>query len=329
MSPSQLRIIMIGLVVLLVLWGGSELLSRGSDRITGSLALPLVPDSLVDSITLVKGRDSIVLARDKGNTWSANGHRAAVSAVSDLLRAFRDTTRPELVAQDPSSFARLSVDSATGRWVTLRGRGKERLALVVGGRGPDYQSLYVRRPGDRHVYLWRGQLAPLVDRSPDDWRDKRIAALEPDSIAALEVERGTDRYALRRTGKTWALSVGKVDSAAVGRYLERLRAIMAQGFVTPHEADSVRAAHAKTRRLLVRGARGDVLLSLAFDSTTTGYLVRHLAGVGGEGATIYRMNSWDVDGVTPASRSLGPTPTPVPATKPPSKSNKPSKPTKP
>jgi uncharacterized protein DUF4340 len=320
MSPSQLRIIMIGLVALLVLWGGSELLSRGSDRMTGSLALAVVPDSLVDSITLIKGRDSILLTRDKGTTWSVNGHRAAVSAVSDLLHALKDTTRPELVAQDPSSFARLSVDSATGRWVTLRGRGKERLALVVGGRGPDYQSLYVRRPGDRHVYLWRGQLAALVDRGADDWRDKRIAALEPDSIGGLEVERGTDRYALRRTGKTWALSVGKVDSAAVARYLERLRAIMAQGFVAPHEADSVRAARAKTRRLLVRGARGDVLLSLAFDSTTTGYLVRHLAGVGGEGATIYRMNSWDVDGVTPASRSLSPTPTPTPA---------PSKPTKP
>jgi hypothetical protein len=32
--------------------------------------------------------------------------------------------------------------------------------------------------------------------------------------------------------------------------------------------------------------------------------VRHLAGVGGEGATVYRMNVWDVDGVTPASRAL-------------------------
>jgi hypothetical protein len=322
MSPSQLRMIMIGLVVLLVLWGGSELLSRGSDRIAGSLALPVVPDSLVDSITLAKGRDSIVLTRDK-DTWSVNEHRAAGSAVSDLLHALKDKTRPELVAQDPSSFARLSVDSATGRWVTLRGRGKERLVLVVGGRGPDYQSLYVRRPGDRHVYLWRGQLASLVDRGADDWRDKRIATLEPDSIGGLEVERGTDRYALRRTGKTWALSVGKVDSAAVARYLERLRAIMAQGFATPHEADSVRAAHPKTRRLLVRGARGDVLLALAFDSTTTGYLVRHIAGVGGEGATIYRMNSWDVDGVTPASRSLSPTPTPAPGAKLPSKPTKP------
>jgi len=56
----------------------------------------------------------------------------------------------------------------------------------------------------------------------------------------------------------------------------------------------------------VRGAHG-VLLTLAFDSTAAGFLVHHLAGAGGEAATVYRMNFWDVDAVTPASRSLLPT----------------------
>jgi len=68
--------------------------------------------------------------------------------------------------------------------------------------------------------------------------------------------------------------------------------------------DSTRALRPK-RRLGVRGARG-VLLSLAFDSTATAFVVRHVGGAGGEGATVYRMNTWDVDGVTPASQSLEP-----------------------
>jgi hypothetical protein len=49
-----------------------------------------------------------------------------------------------------------------------------------------------------------------------------------------------------------------------------------------------------------------VLLSLAFDSTAGAFVVRHVAGTGGEDATVYRMNTWDVDGLTPASRSLLP-----------------------
>ena len=114
--------------------------------------------------------------------------------------------------------------------------------------------------------------------------------------------RGKDRYALKRTGKRWTLNGEATDSAAVARYLDRLKAITAVGFATPRDVDSTKARRA-VRRLSVRGGRG-VLLSLACDSTASGFLVHHLAGVGGEGATVYRMNFWDVDGFTPASRSL-------------------------
>jgi len=92
------------------------------------------------------------------------------------------------------------------------------------------------------------------------------------------------------------------DSAAVAQYLGRVTTITAAGFATAKDVDSTRALR-PSRRLTVRGRQG-VLLTLAFDSTASGFVVRHLAGLGGEGATVYRMNVWDVDGVTPASRSL-------------------------
>src|SRR5581483_971964 len=100
------------LAVLLLLWGGAEFLARGSDTVTGSLGLPAVDQAAVDSVTIVKGADSIVLAKQASTAWTVNGHPAALSAVGDLFQALKDTVRPELVAQDPSSFARLGVDSA-------------------------------------------------------------------------------------------------------------------------------------------------------------------------------------------------------------------------
>ena len=42
MSAQQLKMVAIGLAVLLLLWGGSELFSRGSDTVTGSLAFPAI-----------------------------------------------------------------------------------------------------------------------------------------------------------------------------------------------------------------------------------------------------------------------------------------------
>ena len=307
MSPHNLKLIAVGLALLLLLWGASALLSRGSDSVRGSLDLHAPAMADVDAIMIVKGADTIALARQSVTAWTVNGHPAALASITDLFQALRDTTPPELVAQDSSSFRRLQVDSAGGRWLHLRRSGKVQLELVVGGRGPDFESAYLRRPGDAHVYLWHGRLGSTVDRTLDDWRDKRIAALAPDSVAALEVVRGKERYALTRAGKVWKMNGGAVDSGAVARYLDRLKTITAAGFATRNEIDSTRTARSG-RRLTVRSTRqGGVLLSLAFDSTAGAFVVRHVAGTGGEGATVYRMNTWDVDGLTPASRSLLPT----------------------
>jgi hypothetical protein len=300
-SAKHLKVIALGLVVLLLLWGGSELLSRGSDSVTGSLALPVLSDKDVDTISVVKGTDSIVIVKQSPTAWSVNGHRAALDAVGELFQVLADGARLEVVAQAPSSFARLGVDSASGRWLRLARPGKPPLELIIGTGATESQGVYLRRPGDTHVYLRRGRLAFVVDRPVDGWRDKRIATLARDSIVALDVMRGKDRYAVRRAGARWTMNGQATDSAAMARYLDRLTTIAASGFATPVALDSVKAR--AVRRITVRSAHS-VLLALAFDSLSSGFLVHHLAGVGGEGATAYLMTFWDVDGLAPASRSL-------------------------
>lgn len=305
MSPTQLKAIAAALLLVLLLWGASELFSRGPDSVTGSLALPALTPDGVDTVAVVKGPDSIVLAKQSATAWTVNGRRAALDAVSELFQALDDSTPPELVAQDSSSFARLGVDSAGGTWLSVHGGGKPLAQLIVGRPAGEHARVYVRRSGDGHVYLWRGRLVSLVNRSADDWRDKRIATVELDSVVAVDVERGKDRYALTRAGTAWTLNGAATDSGAVVRTLEKYRAVVATGFATPAQADSV-TARRPARRLVLRGGRGTTLASLAFDSLPGGFLVRRTGGAapGGEPGTAYRMNSWDVDGLTPESRSL-------------------------
>ncbi len=313
MSAKQLWLIALGLVAALLLWGGAERLSRGSDTVTGGLVLPRLAPGAVDTIRVVKGRDSLVVAKQSPTAWTVNGHRAAPDAVNDLLRALHDSVAPELVAQDSGSFARLNVDSATGRWLRVTGGGKPLLRLIVGARGSEYGSAYVRLPGDAHVYLWRGRLASLADRTADDWRDKRITALAPDSIALIDVERGKDHYSLRRAGKRWTLAgggagagAGAPDSGAVARLLEKYRSVSATGFASQPQADSARAMR-PARRVSLRDARGVLLVALVFDSTASGFWVRGTGGAAaGEAGTVYRMNAWDVDGLTPTRGALVP-----------------------
>src|SRR5205823_6310082 len=150
-SAKQLRLIILTLAVVLLLWGASERFSRGSDTVTGGFSLPAPARAHADTISLVKGQDSIVLAKQSATVWSENG------------------------------------------------------------------SAYVRRPGDSHVFLCRGRLASLADRAADEWRDKRIAVVTPDSVVLVDVERGKDRYTLRRAGKAWTLDRAAADPGAVAR----------------------------------------------------------------------------------------------------------------
>jgi uncharacterized protein DUF4340 len=301
MSAKQLRAIAIGVVVLLILWGTSELWSRRTNTTTANPLLPALSASEVDTVLIAHGADTVLLVKQAPGAWAVNRHPASRSAVNDLFQALRDSVRPELVAESPSSFARMGVDSTGGRLLRLAGGGKTLARVFVGGPGPGYDASYVRIPGDARVYLWPGRLPRLAGRPVDDWRDRQIGAVVPDSIAVVEIQRAGKRSTLRKQGTRWVLSSGApADSAAVARFLEHFRSVSAVGFATERQADSLRFAR-PARRVLVRGAGDRPLLALTFDSTASGYWVRKL-----EGGTVYRLEFWQVDQLTPAEDALKP-----------------------
>ena len=73
---------------------------------------------------------------------------------------------------DPNLY-KAEIDSAQGRRVVLKAGGKAALDLVVGKRGPNFETVYVRFPGEKAVYQIAGRLAESADRKVDEWRDKR------------------------------------------------------------------------------------------------------------------------------------------------------------
>src|SRR2546425_920557 len=125
----------------------------------------------------------------------------------------------------------------------------------------------ITRGGDTRVFLWRGRSLPGPTSRVDDWRDKRIAGVEPDSVRALEIARGKERYALERRDRRWTIAGrGPADSAAVTRLLEQYRRVVAVGFATPRQADSLRARR-PSRRAAPRGTSGRALFAPPFGST--------------------------------------------------------------
>jgi hypothetical protein len=294
-NAKQLQAIAIVVLVLLGLWGASEMWSRRAATAAASLRLPALTANQVDTVAITHGSDTVLLVKQSGDTWTVNRHPATRSTINDLFQAFRDSVTPELVAESPTSFARMGVDSGSGRLVRVVGGGKTLAQVLVGGTGPGYDASYVRIPGDVRVYLFPGRLPTLVGRPADDWRDRQIGAVAPDSIAVVEIQRAGKRVTLRKQGTAWVLSTGApADSTAVKRYLERFRNVSAAGFATDRQADSLSFARPK-RSLSVRASGARALLTLSFDSTASGYWVRRA-----EGGPVYRLDVWQVDQLAPS-----------------------------
>lgn len=306
MSPTQLARLAMVLGALLLLWGAASLARRGargpseSDR----FALPALRADSVDSIVITRLSDTARLARLDSATWSVNGHRASRSAVEDILAALGDTARrTELVGGRSSSHGGFGVDSAKGARIRVV-RGDSTLADVVqGNRGPGLEGGYFRFASDSAVYLVGGNLAQALERTSDELRDKRIAGVAADSVARIEVTRGRRSYALRRDGSSWTLTPGgRADSAAVAELLSSYDRVDAAGFATPAQADSAQFSRPDRRVALLR-ADGSALLTLAFDSTATGFWVRT-----GQDSTVYRLDTWSADRLTPGDSTLRPKP---------------------
>jgi len=70
MNALQLRRLALVVGALLVLWGLSTLLGHGSDRVTGSLALPRLPTTTTDTFTVAHGADTVRLVQVSAGVWT-------------------------------------------------------------------------------------------------------------------------------------------------------------------------------------------------------------------------------------------------------------------
>jgi hypothetical protein len=298
MSARQLLRAAAALAVLIVVWGAVEIVRRlGVDREV-PFTLPALTAPDVDSVVMAKGEDTTRLVQRDGARWEVNGYPASSAEVTKFFDAVRDTARSNLVARSATSHERLGVDSAAGRRVRFVGGGRTLADLVFGERGREWGTIYVRPATESEVYLLGGQLGNLIDRNADAWRDPRIAALDPDGVTEIDVQRGESEYTLVRGDSAWSVDGALADSGVVAQLLQELRDVSGSGFPSAAQADSADFA-APDRRLEVRGAGGRILLALAFDSISFAYWVRHDSG-----GQIFRLDGWRADRLVPADSAV-------------------------
>jgi hypothetical protein len=102
MTPRQLKIIGLVLLVALVLWGASELLTRKSDKTMGQRLFPALTASDVDSIIVMRKTDTVRLVKQK-TFWTVNGLLASATEMEGFFKQLADTMPPEIAAVLPEA----------------------------------------------------------------------------------------------------------------------------------------------------------------------------------------------------------------------------------
>jgi hypothetical protein len=298
-TPAFLRRLAVLLGGLILLWAILALWQRTSRDSLGEFRLARIDTALVDTISVRRAAETVRLVRG-ARGWTVNGFTADTALVTAFLGALGDTAaRGELVSESPASQASLGTDSAGARVLEIRAGARTLATYVVGNRDASYDGVYLRLPSASATYDVRSRLADHVDRSVNDWRDKRIVAVPPDSVATVEVQRGRASYRLTRQGTAWSLDRGApADSAQVAELLGRFRELSATGFATPAQADSANF-RSPDRRVRLAAAGGRVLTELTFDSTASGFWLRRDSL-----ATVFLLDSFAANQLTPPDSSL-------------------------
>ena len=262
------------LAVVLLLIGGYYYLFevRGTDeraraRFLATRLLPLGGRN-VTRLTLTFGDSTVVLER-RAEGWAMLQPvrtQADQGEVENLLRNLSKIANEQVVA-DSVRFASGEVSRAdfgleSPEAAIAAGYADGRSdTLYWGGVSPTGGYRYVRRSGSSDVMTAHARSRRPLERGVYALREKRVVAVEPDSVRKVQISYGDTRLEVSRESGTWEVltpvrDLG--DVSAIERLIRRLSRAKALDFAA-EEVEDLAAFGLATPRLTVTAYEGERL----------------------------------------------------------------------
>jgi hypothetical protein len=209
-------------------------------EITGPVAAFFqgVDSSNIAAARFIRGQDTVEL-RSVGGAWLVDGFRSDSGAVSRFFQVLGDSDVESVAATNPSNHARMGLDADTAAALEIEQNGATR-RMLVGLEGPRTGTFYARLPDQDVVYLMDSGLRSYVFRGLDDWRNRRVLAIDTARVRRITVERDGESATVVRTDSTaWSFANGDAaDARTVQAILTELGGgLVASRFVA--ESDSI------------------------------------------------------------------------------------------
>ncbi len=221
-------IVLVGVIVALLLLSG--LLIWRSSRHAEIRPFDQIKDSDVAKLSLSRGGDEIVLARE-GAGWQVTTpkppDRADKDAVEGLLLALRGLAIESEVSSHPESLELYGLNAASATRVALHdAKGKSLFDGEFGKEAIGYQSAYFRWPEKPSVYLATGVSPYQVERSSESFRDHALLPQAGISWSEIRLKSGARSYILTRSSAAWtakpSLPARSADSVVATLFNMRL-----------------------------------------------------------------------------------------------------------
>jgi len=275
--------------------------NRGGDEapaIEGAIATFFVGanDSTVTAVRFTRPGASVELARVDGS-WVVNGLRSDSGAVARFFQTLTTSEVASLAASNPSNHARMGVSADSAASMELEVAGATR-TLLIGLDGPRAGTMYARVRDEDPVYLVQSGLRAYAWRQLDDWRNRRMLALDSTQIRRVVVTRDRDTFELVKGDSAWTFADGSpTDVSQVGSLINELGGgLVASRFFAP--TDSI-ALLPQGGRTVAYGPNGEQLAEVTVGSGS-GDRWGMVAG----DTVHYRLPSFRIDMIVPTRESL-------------------------
>lgn len=265
------------LLALLIASSVAYLVYKKADRVHYRLpALEPVKQEDITSMTVEKGGGKIVLEK-AGTDWviSPAGWKADRVKVDEMREMLSTLVITELVSES-GDYGRYQLDEKSR--ARIRAYAGDRLVrdLTAGKAAPTYNHTYVLLPGDRNIYLARGDLGRLFSAPASEMRDMLVFSITPKEVTSVQIEhrgesrtfkrmergpdaKGADKAENAATDHSWEDASGDASSTAV---LDSVLATLSKVYCGEYLPDDRKAALGSPVTVITITGRSEAKISI-------------------------------------------------------------------
>lgn len=252
--------------------------------VQGKIVLNLNPDDIVRiEVQRQQSPQRLVLERKGKNWWLTTpvNTPADQTVMESLLNRFKNL-KAEVELQERKPEYGLTNPTVT---LTVHDRWGRTYRIQFGNKTPDNMGTYALVEGWRKPIVLTAWLLDDANKSPDDFRDKRLLVFAKDKVTKLALVYPDQRIICERKGKEeWRLTEPirtAGDNAAIATLLDRLSTLQARQFVLEHPKPAQLVSFQLNKpnlqiQLWLKGRKAPVTLTIGkrHETQTTRYYAR-------------------------------------------------------